>query len=1442
MVSAFNREVETEKEYNGRQLLELLQNADDEQSTEVRIDLDTVTNTLTISNRGNQGNCNPFSAKGIRSLMISNLSTKTSKKYIGNKGLGFRSIINWSEKISINSRNLNIEFSNQIVNEVFDELFSPQERAEIREEQNLPESVYPIPFLSIPKVSEKDNGDWVTCIEIYYKPKFLQDIKKQIFGLKNEILLFLNSIQNLDIFIDKTPYLQINKSDLSKKWTVFEKKSALPKKFWDKENEKEYYDLKIAIQDNLNCDIRELFAYFPTKLVIDLPFLVHGTFELNSSRNEINDSPKNRYILSQLVELIVSTAKKLTQDSVSFKALEMLSYSTQDNVLEELGFYESIDEAVEVLEIFPCLDGKYRNMTEVLYCNDLSIFIQDTKNECIFENLVIPSDNTVDITKYDLELNITRESLLKLSENITSISDRASMIHMLYHSSLCNDKLACLVDSESNIISLDDDVYTPSSLDFSIPDYVNIKFIHKDLFDKLLIVFGIESNEKARELQRLLKTITNIQQYQPVPVIQKIISTTNELLREESSEKSKLISKMVLSLYDNYLKLDKTQIPTGTKIQLLDKLGNLSDAKDLYISSSYPSGNLTEFLFESIFTDNDYLANVSSFGFDQHNLENVEQFFLWLGVNKYTKFNKHKDTQNIGFSNFVFKHYKKPINYRSNSLSYTEIARFSEIIEKITLEKLIIWFRLDPLIYKQLDNVSNDDVFKYSKDREALGSYYYSLNTKPSYITYQVQSKKIFKDFFVGNDNWSPLINELNFNFEYDGFEKFGLNRPEIESLLIKLGSVEKFEKLSLDAVNRIVDMLHINSPDGKQTQAIYKLCIKHFEKNADVIDNTNTSLFAIKDNIKGYYPVHEVFYNGNIKLPKKITSSKAILNYPRRQSTSKVIEFFGINNLSSLNIEIVKKSIKEPLNQEFLAFFGGIFQYILVYRIQNIEKDKEAKDELSKLKNISIHICDYVRYTVDSDTFVLENNDYVRDGKNYFIKVDENSSINDLRHNFEFQECFADIIGLVFDIQETKVFRDMVKEDDSYIEKTIRNDIGGDELIRIRELLGISDEKYSFWKTVYTLINQKYEFNTDDHLLNNVAQNLSLECDLTTIDYSNLTTSKSCNGIVNLFRELKVDIASFNNCSSSYYKIDFTEYHKENLKQAFENNLFDFKKTLYTWCIEESEEKNFTMHINNYEYNDDFINLISQDNKFVTFVNYNNIVKQFLRKNYSFDNVKATNLDFISIYQENEETIEVDLLEGNTNYLSLLYFPNKLEEINDFIKNNIAINNKTKDQQEDEFKNRTIPIKKANEAILNKPSHSSSTRSKNKKPYKHSSSKDSQKKKNGNDAEKDAYAYLVNKYGNNKVTWISKDDDSYGCDIKYINSDGITKYVEVKTFSGRNFHISKNELEFSKNNIEHYEIFLVGDEIHIIKNIDFDDKDMFHLDGQEFLVTYNLL
>jgi len=80
----------------------------------------------------------------------------------------------------------------------------------------------------------------------------------------------------------------------------------------------------------------------------------------------------------------------------------------------------------------------------------------------------------------------------------------------------------------------------------------------------------------------------------------------------------------------------------------------------------------------------------------------------------------------------------------------------------------------------------------------------------------------------------------------------------------------------------------------------------------------------------------------------------------------------------------------------------------------------------------------------------------------------------------------------------------------------------------------------------------------------------------------------------------------------------------------------------------------------------------------------------------------------------------------------------------------------------------------------------------KNKKPFKHSSGTSNGKKARGNKSEKDVYDSLVETYGADKVTWVSKVSDGDGYDIKYINEYGITKYVEVKMYSGDKFFLSE--------------------------------------------------
>jgi hypothetical protein len=428
IVSDYEKEQETFKEYNGRQVLELLQNADDEKSTEVFIKLDTKKQILEISNKGND--CGPFSIGGIQSLMLPNYSPKkrdkNRKNYIGNKGLGFRSIINWSEEITILTDNLKIDFSYNISKEIY----------KIKTKKD----VEKIAFLALPKIEEKKLNNWITTIIIKYKNNFLDDIQKQLKNINDEVLLFVHHINKLTIDInDNKKIIERIKDDNQiylnhKLWTIFEyqKDNLLPKKYWENEEE-EHFDLKIAVKENLNIDEKYLlYSFFPTEVNIDFPFIIHGTFELDSSRNNINNSKKNEYILNKLVDFMADVAKELTKEKVDYTALEFLNHNSANTRLDSLGFYEKIDEKVDELEIFPCLDNKYRKKDEVIFIsNEFSKFI--LKNDFVdkFPNMLISSENSsINLGNYHIDDEIDFSLTDDISKKIANIDVRVEFIYL----------------------------------------------------------------------------------------------------------------------------------------------------------------------------------------------------------------------------------------------------------------------------------------------------------------------------------------------------------------------------------------------------------------------------------------------------------------------------------------------------------------------------------------------------------------------------------------------------------------------------------------------------------------------------------------------------------------------------------------------------------------------------------------------------------------------------------------------------------------------------------------------------------------------------------------------------------------------------------------------------------------------------------------------------
>ena len=293
------------KGYHGREILELLQNADDayqklinsgeKPDCELEVVISYNNDVLTISNTGTF-----FDDEGVKSIVQGNNSPKKGG-YIGNKGTGFRSILNWAKAVSIDSGDFHIIFSEEIADRIFESIRNePQISKQLKKEPKL----Y-VPMLAVPENNKNFKKDDKTTIEITINPDKSKDeycVQKQIDELDLRILLFLPNTSKIEIKTDgkNIAYerFKVGSSPsevlLEKKengeivekedFLLFEKKLE---KFAKVDNELRNAELAIAVPQSMELmEDARLYSFFPI-LKASSPFkcLFHATYELATSPN-----------------------------------------------------------------------------------------------------------------------------------------------------------------------------------------------------------------------------------------------------------------------------------------------------------------------------------------------------------------------------------------------------------------------------------------------------------------------------------------------------------------------------------------------------------------------------------------------------------------------------------------------------------------------------------------------------------------------------------------------------------------------------------------------------------------------------------------------------------------------------------------------------------------------------------------------------------------------------------------------------------------------------------------------------------------------------------------------------------------------------------------------------------------------------------------------------
>jgi len=394
-------------EYNGRQIFEMLQNVDDQmRSVELsegdrvcQIELDKDKKSLYFRNKGE-----PFSIAGIKSIMYPDTSSKDNLT-IGNKGLGFRSLLNWQPKsIIIRSAGLAFEFSNEIIADILkrNTILSSLDGAS------------KLPMLTFPDVKEWDTSNgWVTEIELVgvdfarkigTPPKSIED---ELVEFNPELMLFLPHLCQVEILetskglssstvykssgwepvsnckvnnasarVDERTIQKIASGEIefTTRWIAYRGDGEFRNDVAVEEGESRVYKYAIAIPCEVSKQklFQTLYNYLPLRHVeLHLPCLVHATVKLDGRRDVLVTHDANQCIFDDVLpKAFQDFAEALKSHPIipdrwlPYCLLSPLSQK-KDGYVGLL--YKRLRDIRRTGMFCPCVDGNFRNEKDCCY-------------------------------------------------------------------------------------------------------------------------------------------------------------------------------------------------------------------------------------------------------------------------------------------------------------------------------------------------------------------------------------------------------------------------------------------------------------------------------------------------------------------------------------------------------------------------------------------------------------------------------------------------------------------------------------------------------------------------------------------------------------------------------------------------------------------------------------------------------------------------------------------------------------------------------------------------------------------------------------------------------------------------------------------------------------------------------------------------------------------
>lgn len=1125
IIRDFQEEEKIVKEYEGREVFELLQNADDAAFGQIierkRVIFEFKGDTLTVSNNGV-----PFSKDGYKSILYRGLSSKTREEgQIGEKGLGFRSLLNWAKEIVIISNGYKVEFSEKIGQEFLKKLFSGKKELERSyenecEKQKLPSNV--IAKLVVPKYSRySETTDFDTIIQI----KFEDDDQKSISGkiedglnkITKEAMLFMNNIDCIEI--ETADYQRSLWREKGRKKTIIVWEKKLEGAEYETDcrewhiNSKEGdfngkgYKLSVAWNDDLDDEDCFLYSYFRTKEQLPLPAIIHGTFDLTPDRNRLQDTDKNRHLIDKLTDLLVNTAEELSKKDCSYRPLKFLEFVGPNlgYELQKLGFNFLLDEKRMNGRIFPTVNGKYirlgdsryyhdKRIADLLKGDDVDKLLQYCPYDSIYEKR-IGKDRTYGSFYFANILNT------RLTQIETFGYEKYAYLLKFYLDKYSNEiefKKTLFIDDDNKPVSWNDTILiSDGKYDIQYPKELPIKFINKSLVNSLREVFCVSDNDKLIEKLSKLK----VKRFSPFEIMSEISKhySTIDVTRENVQE----CHKYLYSLYKRY----RSEIKSEEKlyhVKVITATDTFSNAETVYFGNDYGC-DITEHLYS--FDKSLIIGTLAANGFENNDINTAKEYFKWLGVAEFPRMVYVDYRGSHPYMDYLFEkwNYKIKIcrdwsiqNYEEYENVYSDSKRchvqsffeLDKILKSDNAEYVIAWLKQDVRMKKCLEtdweeSESYIELAKTARQnvrriRTPLYNHLFWLFSAVPWL--RTKSKKVAAPnrCSVSNtitDDFSPLIEKPEVNDNAQILKKYKINRKDVMDILHHVGVANSISDFSTDVVYSVLNKLPEIDPQGEKAKSIYRELATNYDESEINKNNVQYRKYMSDGLVfckKGYYVNYkEAYYLQNRRWGEAVVNQFDVIAIDYRKSAKNIARIFGVKELKIDSLSLVGRPRLHPLNDVFEKEIKAFKPYVYMFRKEADQNGNNKKD----LLDVRFRAVSKLNYEIRKEDFKKEtslgNYEYCYDAVKQCIYVLIPSFISEwysVRDKVQLGTTIAEAFSSLFDVDTIDILRELFCRTDSGRQDIIRDRFEDADLSKfhaVEKELGMThDYKLNFWKS----------------------------------------------------------------------------------------------------------------------------------------------------------------------------------------------------------------------------------------------------------------------------------------------------------------------------------------------------------------------------------------